>query len=275
MISLVSILIIIGFSLFYIYNIALDKFEITVDNKITSEFEDDKLKETLRKVAYNETRNILKYEVNDKIDNFNRQVESSKRKLIKSVDDARDSLRGLGVVIVSLEDAAKGGIESVLDNPNFQEEIFNILTGLPPSMFIQYHNALDLFEMGRYEDSLKLIAGLIDEYEEGAPWDLEDYSRYEFNKQVNSFYILAAEASNRVGNHKLSYDFSIRALYYGPTYNSFYTAAISAYNNEYYDQSLDMIDRAISLGPPEASLPLYLEVKEKTIEKMEEDDEQE
>jgi len=155
--------------------------------------------------------------------------------------------------------------------PDFDQNMWSMVTGIPPSIFKNYHNALDYYDLQDYENTAKRAQQAIDAYERQEPWNLEGYDTKQHNEKRSEFYELAAKSNMRLGKHALAYEQAKKALDANATHFTYYTAAVAAYNCRAYDESLKFIDKALECKPVESepNISVYNSIRQRCLGHLE------
>jgi len=148
--------------------------------------------------------------------------------------------------------------------------MWEMLTGIPASIFKEYHAALDLYDLKDYPNCAKKVQLSIDAYEKKESWDLKGYDLKQHKEKLGEIYTLAVKANTHIKKHDLSYEYAQKAIDANPTHFTYYSAAVTAYNLKKYQETLKKINKAIELKPTD-SLPdivVYEEIRKKCLEHL-------
>jgi tetratricopeptide (TPR) repeat protein len=190
----------------------------------------------------------------------------------KAIERLSQDLKKIENDLASLKEKTQEQIYDLTSRPNFDQEMFSMLSGIPAAIIRDYHKALEYYDAKDYENALKTIKKTLIEYEKGIPYDLKEYSAKEHNEFATEFYILTAKASQRLGKNILAYEYAVKAKQFSKTHYSYYIIAASAYNIRKYDESFKMINKALSLNPPVSSVILYENIKQKCEDHLNKED---
>lgn len=184
----------------------------------------------------------------------------------KMMKDIRENTESIPKIAEDVET-----IIGVVDSsPNFDQNMWSMLTGIPAPIFNDYHAALDYYESRDYMNTAKRIGSAISAYESVDKWNFKNYSVKQHKEQVSAFYSLAAKANIRLHNHSLAYEYSGKALEVNPTHSTHYYHAVASSNMKKYEESLENIDKAIELKPSDSypNVSIYQEIKQKCLDHL-------
>jgi tetratricopeptide (TPR) repeat protein len=158
---------------------------------------------------------------------------------------------------------------NIESKPNFDQRMWEMLTGIPASIFRIYHSALDLYDAKEYASCAKTVQSAIDEYQNVDEW-IEGYDIKLHDEKISEIYILAAKCAGHLGKREFSYQNAKKALSIYSSHYNYYAASVAAYNLKKYRESLELINKAIELKPPESKpqMSTYENIKERCMEHL-------
>ncbi len=153
------------------------------------------------------------------------------------------------------------------DRPNFNQNMWEMMTGIPASIFKDYHAAQDLYVLKDYQNCAKTVQLAIDAYENKESWDMKGYDLKQHKEKLSEIYSLAVNANTHIKKHDLSYKYAKKALDASPTHFIYYSIAVAAYNLQKYQEALDNINKAIDSKPTdsEPDLEIYQEIRKRSL----------
>ena len=256
---------VIGIGLWQVYQGATKQIQDILVQRISEEFEQPKINKTIQDVASSDAQRIIRDEIQPEVVRFRSQIESDTQELKDFVQSAQNRSDDIAANLSTLEQQTQRRIEDLQNRPNFHQEMFSMISGISSSIFRDYHKALDYYEIEDYENTLKTIHQVTRDYENGKPWNLKNYSVKEHNKWASEFYLLASKTSVRLHKNDLAYEYSQKAKDINPTHYTYYSIAVAAYNLRNYDESLEMINKALELNPPDSSVSIYQKIRGKSL----------
>ena len=187
----------------------------------------------------------------------------------KMMEDIKSNTKPIPKMARDFE-TIKEFVDSSSNEPDFDQNMWSMITGIPANIFKDYHDALDFYELKDYKKAAEKIHSAITIYESIVEWDLKKYSSELHKQQVGGFYLLAFKVNNMLDNVSLAYEYSKKALEANPTHFTYYAFAIASYNMRKYKQSLENINRAIELKPPDSwpNISVYQEIKDKSLKHL-------
>ena len=153
------------------------------------------------------------------------------------------------------------------DRPNFDQNMWKMMTGIPASIFKDYHAALDLYDLKDYPNCAKTVQIAIDAYEKKESWDLKGYNLKQHKEKLGEIYTLAVKANTHIKKHDLSYEYAQKALEANPTHFTYYSAAVTAYNLKKYQEALEKINKAIDSKPTDSQpdIEIYEKIRKRCL----------
>lgn len=153
------------------------------------------------------------------------------------------------------------------DRPNFNQNMWEMMTGISASIFKDYHAAQDLYDLKDYQNCAKIVQLAIDAYENKESWNMEDYDLKQHKEKLSEIYSLAVKANTHIKKQDLSYKYAKKALDASPTHFTYYSIAVAAYNLQKYQEALDNINKAIDSKPTdsEPDLEIYQEIRKRSL----------
>ena len=165
------------------------------------------------------------------------------------------------------EEQTKDRFSNIEDRPDFDQSMWSMITGIPSSMFKEYHEALDLYDKKDFGNTAKVIQSVIEDYEKLSPFNFKGYDEKQHWEKICEFYILSAKANTQLKQPNKAYEDAKKANDINKTHYTFYGLSITAYNLKRYKEALDNINEAIKIKPND-SLPdmaEYKEIKERCL----------
>jgi len=187
----------------------------------------------------------------------------------KVMEDIKSNTEQIPKIATDFE-TIKVFVESTGNEPNFNHNMWSMFTGIPAKVFKDFFDASVLYERKEYENAAQKIQSAASGYESVGELDLQNYSSEHHKKQVSELYLLGFKVNNRLDNISLAYEYAKKALEVSPTHFTYYAFAIASYNLRKYQQSLENINRAIELKPPDSwpNISVYQEIKEKSLKHL-------
>lgn len=187
----------------------------------------------------------------------------------KMIEDIRSNTQQIPKMVMDFE-TIKGFVDTTGNEPNFNQNMWSMLTGIPAKVFKDYHDASVLFELKDYKNAAEKIQSAVSEYESVGEWDLKKYDSEQHKKQVSGFYLLAFKVNQRLNNNSLAYEYARKYLEVNPNHFAYYAYATASYNMGKYQQSLENINKAIELKPPDSwpRISVYQEIKEQSLKHL-------
>jgi tetratricopeptide (TPR) repeat protein len=161
---------------------------------------------------------------------------------------------------------------SLENRPDFHQEMWSMLTGIPPDIFKSYHTAMDMYDKKDLKKAQHFIQDSINQYEKVISWNFKDYDEGVHKDKIAEVYCFASKIYSHLKKHDLCYTYAQKALGARKTHFNFYAVAVAAYNLKKYGESLTNIEEAIKRKPENEEPPneVYSEIKRRSLQHLNE-----
>lgn len=137
-------------------------------------------------------------EGNDLLLTQNQKLLSLNEGLMAEIAKYQDDIQEHREAVIALQEFSKGKFEDIEAQPNFDQNMWSMITGIQSSIFKEYHRALDFYDQKNYESTAKTIQDAIHEYEKVQSWNFKGMDSLKHKEKASEFYVLSAKANGRL-----------------------------------------------------------------------------